>query len=370
MKMNIKAIAIVTAVMIYFISAAGFAEVKVGKAQVSVRIKDLAYIQGNNTNQLIGYGLVTGLRGTGDRTKTVANAMIQNMFNGMGMKLDPSELQRLTAKNTAVVMVTANLPASFRSGDTLDVTVSSMGDASSLESGVLMFSTLRGPDGSVYASAQGPLTVGLEGVDTRGRKNTRTLVGIIPDGAIICRNMDANLVREGKMTWVLRNPDFNTASRMVKVINEKFHRTIASANGDRFVVVDMDGVESDVALVAATIGDLKVTPDSAARVVVNERTGTIVMGSEVKILPVIISHKNLTLNVGDGTGEGKKSVKTGAAGATATGEGDRLIKLGGDATVRDVIDVLNYINASPADVISLLQALKNAGALQGDLEVL
>ncbi len=333
---------------------------------VRVRVKDLATIQGNNNNQLVGYGLVTGLRGTGDKTKVLSNIMINNMFDNLGMKLDPKELNRLQAKNSAVCMVTAQLPASFRSGDSIDVTVSSAGDATSLQGGILVFATLMGPDGKVYASAQGPVSVGA-GEGSRDK----TLVGRIPNGGIIARNMDADLVRGGNMTWVLNNPDFETATRIAKAINTAFRRDIASPMGDRFVVVDADGAGLDPSNLAARIGEMGVLPDARARVVVNERTVTVVMGGNVKILPVAISHGNLTLKV-----ETPRPATAGEdqnqnlMGGVETFRRDNIVMMGGNATVRDVIDVLNQIGAKPADLITILQALKNAGALQGELEII
>jgi len=340
------------------------------KPKVTVRIKDLAKIQGTNTNQLIGYGLITGLRGTGDRTKTISNIMLKNMFEKLGIKIEPKELKKLQTKNAAVVMVTAELPASFRSGDTIDVTVSSVGDANSLEGGVLVLSVLHGLDGQIYASAQGPLTVGIEGAGARGRGKSKALVGRIPGGGLICRDMDVNLVRGGKMTWVIRHPDANTVTRVAKAINRHFHRSVARAKGNRFVIVDITGVLNDPAAIAAKIGELEVVPDTRARVVVNERTGTVVMGSEVKILPVAISHGNLTLRVveDDKNAAPDSGAPTLDKGKTVRTE--RFINIGGDATVRDVIDVLNYIGAHPNDIITILQALKRAGALQGELEII
>lgn len=347
------------------IQKTGIHNVGIQKSKVTVRIKDIAYIQGTNKNQLLGYGLVTGLRGTGDRTKTISNVMLGNMFENLGIKISEKEMKRLQTKNTAVVMVTAELPASFRSGDAIDVTVSSLGDARSLEGGVLIFSMLKGPDGKVYASAQGMLTVGLEGGGSRKRRAKKALVGRIPDGGLICRNMDVNLIRGGKMTWVLRNPDSTTVTRVAKAINRKMGLMTAHTRGNRFVVIDMSRFGEDAASVADRIGELEVIPDTRARVVVNERTGTVVMGERVKILPVVIAHGNLTLSV---EAKQRGSGRPGRQGKSQNK--GRLINLGGNATVRDVIEVLNYIGAHPNDIITILQALKNAGALQGDLEVI
>ncbi|MCD4786554.1 MAG: flagellar basal body P-ring protein FlgI [Candidatus Eremiobacteraeota bacterium] len=342
------------------IQKTGIHNVGIRKSKVTVRIKDIAYIQGTNKNQLIGYGLVTGLRGTGDKTKTISNVMLGNMFENLGIKISNSEMQRLQTKNVAVVMVTAELPASFMSGDAIDVTVSSIGDARSLEGGVLIFSMLKGPDSKVYASAQGMLTVGLEGGGSKRGSAKKALVGRIPDGGLICRNMDVNLIKGGKMTWVLRNPDSTTVTRVAKAINRKMGGMTARTRGNRFIVIDMSRFGEDAASIVGRIGELEVIPDTRARVVVNERTGTVVMGERVKILPVVISHGNLTLSVENKSKGSKQS----------TQKKGRLIKLGGDATVRDVIEVLNYIGANSNDIITILQALKNAGALQGGLEVI
>ena len=375
------------------------------KNDVYVRIKDLVTVQGNNENQLIGYGLVTGLRGTGDRSKTLSSAMLQNMMRKMGIDLPDKDVSRLQTKNAAVVMITANLPSSFRSGDAIDVTVSSIGDATSIESGILLLSTLKGPDGKVYASAQGPLSVGSEGQTGRGRSKKK-LVATIPNGGLICRNMDANFVRNGEITLVLKSPDFKTADQIAKAINRR-HGLIAKTNGDKFVVINAQARSEDPVNLLSKIGALKVVPDNIAKVVVNERTGTVIMGANVKILPVVISHGNLTLNVSkakqalsvpiDSEENGKKRVgmkktffkrmdkdkKDGLTGlqnagdpevaATNTAEPEvnkRLIKLGGNATVKDVIDTLNYLDIPPKDLITILKALKRAGALQATLEIL
>jgi len=174
------------------------------------------------------------------------------------------------------------------------------------------------------------------------------------------------------MTWVLKNPDFRTVTRVVKAINRRFRNDIARARGDRFVIVDADSTIFDPSTLAARIGDLMVTPDTRARVVVNERTGTVVMGTDVKILPVIISHGSLSLSVfpDKPKREDKKKASDSSQEDEEPAEIKRLVKIGGDVTVRDVIDVLNSIGASPADLISILQAIKNAGALQGDLEII
>lgn len=395
--------------LIFIMALAVTSGIYASRHDVSVRIKDLVTIQGNNTNQLIGYSLVTGLGGTGDRTKTPSSAMIGNMFAKLGIPLPDKDIERLQTKNSAVVMVTAALPASFRSGDTIDVTVSSMGDARSLEGGVLLLASLKGPDGNVYATAQGPLVVGTDGDSGRGGQKKK-VVGMIPSGGLICRSMDANLVRDGKITLVIRQPDFTTATRIAEAINHKFMGK-ARAEGDKFVVVEVGESYEDPADFMAKIGGLTIVPDTVAKVVVNERTGTVVMGAHVKILPVVISHGNLTLKVSRGKGVSQESSQTTAskgAGVSMEGgkkeivgewtdtpaqgnppqvsmqgspgmggnygettpPGKRLIQLGGDATVRDVIDVLNYLDIPPRDLITILKTLKKAGALQAELEVI
>ncbi len=343
---------------------------KVAATGPSIRVKDLAKIQGNNDNQLVGYGIVTGLKGTGDRTTTVSNVMIQNMFENLGMKVEADDMRKFKSKNSAVVMITADLPASFRSGDSIDVTVSSMGDAKSLEHGVLLFSTLRGPDGKVYGSAQGPLMIGNAG--NQRRRKSESLVGTIPGGGLISHNMDAVLVRGGIMTWVLRYPDFNTAARVARAINRHYPAPVAQTRGDRFVDVDVDLMDCDPTTLAAEIGELRVQPDMRARVVVNERTGTVVMGTDVKILPVSISHGDLSLTVTEEpeVNPNQPPGEEGAAPPPPRTRTERMVQLGGDSTVRDVIKIMNSIGATPKDIITILEALKNAGVLQGELEII
>lgn len=370
--------------IILLLTAGAYSKAEAYTEQVRVRIKDLVTVQGNNNNQVIGYGLVTGLDGTGDRSKTLSSAMMSNMFSKMGIALPESEMSRLQTKNTAVVMVTADLPASFRSGDTIDVTISSIGDAQSVEGGVLLLTALNGPDGNVYATAQGPITTGSEG---EGRRTSRRkLVGIVPGGGLICRSMDANIIRSGEITLVLRSPDFATADRVAQAINSRYGR-IARTNGDKFVIIDAVSHLDDPAGLMSRLGELEVVPDTIARVVVNERTGTVVMGANVKILPVVISHANLTLKVTktpstpsmtmrerELMGDEKAPVMADTAEIEAAPapivEHKRLISIGGDATVKDVIDALNYLEIPPRDLITILQSLKRAGALQAELEVI
>ena len=344
---------------------------------MAVRVKDLVDIQGVRENRLTGYGLVVGLNGTGDKSGAdFTNISMANMLRNMGVQVDSNALK---VKNVAAVMVTAELPPFSRSGHQIDITVSSIGDASSLAGGTLIATPLYGPDGKVYALAQGPVSVGgfaVGGASGSGVTRNFPTVGRIPGGAFVERSTDFAMGSE--LTLIMNNPDFTTTDRLVKTINRRFGNDTAQASDLSTVKVRVPAdYNANVVDFVARLEGLDIIPDSYARVVVNERTGTVVMGSNVKVSTVAIAHGNLSIKI---TEEPQVS-QPGAfsQGATAitpqTGievqEGGRgLVVLPSGTTIGDLVGALNAIGVTPRDLVIILQSIKQTGALYADLEVI
>ena len=342
----------------------------------SVRLKDIAKFSGVRTNQLIGYGLVVGLSGTGDqRGSEFTIRSIANMLENMGIKVDPQNIQ---PKNVAAVVVSANMPVSAKPGDKIDVTVSSIGDAKSLLGGVLILTPLRGIDGKVYALAQGPILLGgysVGGQATSAVKNIPT-VAKIPGGATIERKTPFEFNSQDKITISLDIRDFSTTEKIVKQINEKLGGNFAFAKDISTIELKVPPqFKHNLVPLMASLENMYVTPDSRAKVVVDEKTGTIVMGWDVKISPVAIAQGNLQIvvketplvsqpapfSLGITTGVPRTQVK-------AKEEIKKLNIIKG-ASLKELVDGLNAIGASPRDMISILRTLKAAGALHAELEV-
>ncbi len=343
------------------------------------RLKDLATIEGVRENQLIGYGIVVGLAGTGDRRQTVFSAQsLTNLLERMGLSVSPTAI-RVT--NTAAVMVTATLPPFSRSGVTIDVTASAMGDATNLQGGILLLTSLRGVDGRVYAVAQGPVLTG--GFSAGGMGTTKTVnhptVGRVPNGATVERAAPSALPAGG-LRWQLRNADFTTASRIADVINKTFPGGVAPArpenSGSVLVTIPATYKDREIQFIAE-LEALKVETDRAAKIVVNERTGTIVMGKEVAISPVTIMHGALSIEIqttfavsqpapfSQGSTQVVPQVNVGV-----TEEKAKNVTLPKGASVEALVKALGSIGATPRDVIAILQNLRAAGALEAELEVL
>lgn len=346
--------------------------------QPTVRIKDIARLEGVRDNQLLGIGLVIGLNGTGDGPGSQAMVqMLANMLARYNISVDPDAIR---SRNVAVVTVTTDLPAFARAGDRIDVTVSSLGDARSLQGGYLLLTPLQAPNGEVYAVAQGPVSVG--GLTTRlagsSVQQNHTVVGRVANGAIVERNAPGLIAVDGKFNLVLNQPDFTTATRVAQAINAAFLPTTARALDNAAVEVTIPDVflANPVEFVAL-VEELTITPDQAARVVINERTGTIVIGHNVRIATVAVSHGNLSVRITataevsqpPSFSEGTTVVVRETAIDVSEGEG-RLMVLPSGISVQDLVDALNAIGATPRDIISILQAIKAAGALYGELEVL
>jgi flagellar P-ring protein FlgI len=343
-----------------------------------VRVKDVARIQGVRENELLGYGLVIGLNGTGDKAGTLFTAQsIASMLQRLGISV-PRD--RISAKNVAAVVVTAKLPPFAKAGTTLDVIVSSLGDSSTLQGGLLLLTPLQAADGKVYAVAQGPVSLGGFRVDSGGggdkvQKN-HTTVGRVPNGAIIEREVPTTVVENQTLAILLNNPDFTTAGRLAEAVNRSLGVGRARAEDAATVRVAVQADQDLVGLIS-TLEHLRVTPDRVAKVVVNERTGTIIMGSDVRISTVAIAHGNLSVQIK--TDYQVSQPAPFARGRTAVVpqrdvaiQEDRrnLSVIPEGASIGDLVQALNVLGVTSRDLISILQAIKQAGALQADLEII
>jgi flagellar P-ring protein precursor FlgI len=345
-------------------------------ALASVRIKDITFPRGVREYQLLGYGLVVGLAGTGDtlRNAPFTEQSVSSMLDRLGVNVRNSALR---TRNLAAVMVTAALPPFVGWGSTIDITVSAMGDATSLMGGTLLLTSLTGIDGNVYAIAQGPIAV--SGFAVGGQNETLThgvaTVGRVPNGATIEREAPRPSGENGALVLELRNPDFETAVRITDAINrysqEKYHQRIARERDNRSVA--LTSTRGGATRLLAEIGELRVEPSTPARVVIDERTGTVVIGQDVKISPVALTHGGLTVRINETPevsqpapfSNGKTTV-TSQTRITATEEVGGVATLEGP-TLRTLVRGLNQIGLKPTGIISILQAIKSAGALQADL---
>ncbi|MDI3543386.1 MAG: flagellar P-ring protein FlgI [Candidatus Atribacteria bacterium] len=343
----------------------------------TVRIKDITQVEGVRGNQLVGYGLVVGLSGSGDsRNSLFTNQALANMLEKMGISVDS---QAVRSRNVASVIVTAELPPFVQQGEEIDVTVSSLGDAKTLQGGVLLLTPLKAVDGKVYAVAQGPLSIGGFNVGGGGNvvQQNHPTVGMIPGGGIVERTVETNFVDEvrGIFTLLLREPDFVTASRIAQAINEELGGGKAQAlDANRVEVTIPEHYQHQVSRLIALVGEIPVEPDVPARVVINERTGTVVIGGNVRILPVGISHGNLTVTVRTeyqvsqppplSPGE---TVVVPQQEVRVEEEPARLFKVESGNTIDDLVRALNALGVTPRDLVAILQAIKKAGALQGEL---
>jgi flagellar P-ring protein precursor FlgI len=325
------------------------------------RIKDVASIAGVRQNQLVGYGIVVGLDGTGDQTTQTpftVQSMI-SMLSAMGVNLPPG--QSLQLKNVAAVMVTASLPPFARSGQAIDVTVSSIGNAKSVKGGTLIMTPLKGADGQTYAMAQGNVVVSGAGGSGGGAKVTvnHLSVGRISGGATVEREVPVALAQGDQMHLELHQGDFSTAQRVVDAINKLAPGTATAVDGRQIRITLPAAVEERVGFLAK-MENLQVTPEIAvARVIVNSRTGSVVMNRSVALDNFAVAHGNLSVAVG---GEG--------GGVDIKQEGGGLSNVKAGSNLADVVKALNAIGATPLDLVAILQAMKAAGALRAELEII
>ena len=353
-------------------AAVNLQDMDFSRVNPTVRIKDITEVEGARGNQLTGVGLVTGLNGTGDNSQ-MAVQMMRNLMRNFGVTLDARSVR---TRNIAVVALTATLPPYVRPGQNIDVNVNTMGNASSLSGGMLIQAPLRAADGRVYAVAQGPVVVG--GSSAQGAAATRTqnipTAGRVPNGAIVERDVPSDYTMGGQVALLLRDPDFTTAQRIADAINRTYGVVAYAVDAGR-VEVNLPGqyVQAPAAFLA-NMGGLEIEPDTSAKVAVNERTGTVVMGGNVKISSVGVAHGNLTVTVGESpvivqpeSFSGGVTAVENRTDITAEEDGGSMIAMPATTTVRELVRVLNSLGARPRDIIEILQAIDKAGALHGEL---
>ena len=345
----------------------------------AARLKDIAQVEGVRGNQLFGYGVVVGLNGTGDGTSVDFTAKsLSNMMERLGVAVDPALIK---VKNVAAVMVTTELPAFSKPGQRIDLTLSSLGDAKSLSGGTLLFTPLKGADGNVYAVGQGAVTVGGFSV-TAGQDaavQNHPTAAVVSNGGIVERSIPFDLFQSKRIRIALNEPDFTTMTRVVKQINLELARPLAAAMDAASVEVPITpDLERDPIGLVARLEQVEVDRDVVARVIVNEKTGTIVMGENVTLGRVALAHGNLNIVIRSETAVSQPGAFAEAGttevvtnqDVTVGEEKKKLSVLGGKVTLGEVIKALNSLGATPRDLISIFEALKRAGALNADLAVM
>jgi len=343
------------------------------------RIKDLADVAGVRSNALIGYGLVVGLNGTGDKNVFADQSLI-SMLNKFGINLPPGT--KTNSKNIAAVAVHAKLPAFVKSGHKIDVTVSSLGNAKSLRGGTLLLTPLKGVDGNVYALAQGNLIVG--GLDATGRDGSSITinvpsVGRVPGGGMVERSVNTGFELGNTITLNLKRPDFTTAINLVNVINEKLGAGSAMALDGNSIEVLAPRIPNQRVAFLSMIENFEVVPGrDAAKVIINSRTGTVVIGKDVKVTAAAVTHGSLVVRVVEETDvfqpnpfAGGETQVTPDTGLSVQNMGDgRMFKFPKGVSLDDVVQAVNNVGAAPGDLVAILEALKKAGALRAELIVI
>jgi len=361
------------------IAVAGLAIVQPASA-MSTRLKDVLDFEGVRENMLIGYGLMVGLNGTGDSLNNApfTQQSLIGMLERMGVNTRGANLR---TKNVAAVMVTANLPAYAAQGTRIDVGVSAMGDSKSLLGGTLLVTPLMGADGEVYAVAQGPIAVSGFSAQGQGASVTRGVptAGRISSGAIVEREIQFALAELPVLRLSLKNPDFTTAQRVATVINSRLGAGRAKATDPASVLLSVpEGRRGDVVGLVTEIEQLRVTPDQPAKIVVDEKSGVIVMGQDVRISTVAVAQGNLTIRVTetpqvsqpDPFSQGQTTVTPKTDIQVDDQSGNRLGMMQSGVTLQELVQSLNSLGVGPRDMISILQTIKAAGALQADIEVM
>lgn len=344
------------------------------------RVRDIASVEGVRDNQLVGYGIVVGLHGTGDSSQTVFPLQtLESALERMGVSLQGNAMaSMMQTRNMAAVFLAGTLPPFARPGNKVDVTVSSAGDARSLEGGVLLLTPLYGPDGQIYAEAQGPLVLGGYAVTANGSSKSVNYptTARIPSGAIVERAVPLELSKLRTLSLLLQDADFRTAETVASAVNRELGRSLARATDSRRIEIVPDSGE-DIPALLARVEDVEVEVHPRARVVVNERTGTVVIGGDVRLQPVTILHGGLVVNIvsrfevsqpnslSQGTTQVVQQTTVQAQDKPAN-----RIQLREGATVDDLVENLQQIGATARDIVSILQAMKEAQALEAELEVL
>ncbi len=347
----------------------------------AVRIKDIADIKGVRSNQLVGYGLVVGLEGTGDSDDSLFTIQsLASLLEKMGVTVQTSDIEDV--ENVAAVMVTADLPPFASLGSQLDVLVSSIGDAENLQGGTLLFTPLRAADGNVYAVAQGPVSTGGFAVSGNSgdevQKNFPT-VGRVVGGALVEKELESNFNEKNMLTLALKTPDFTTASRVAQAINRAFYNQLAQTeNASSIRVTVPETYRGNTVQFVTMIESLGVTPDMVSKVVVNERTGTVIMGENVRIATIAIAHGNLSIQINESQDVSQPLPFSRGGETVVTPESEIVVQEGKNpiflvesgVSIGEVVKALNALGVSPRDLIAIFQALKAAGALQAELEII
>jgi flagellar P-ring protein precursor FlgI len=347
----------------------------------AARIKDIADIKGVRQNQLVGYGLVVGLEGTGDSDDALFTIQsLASLLEKMGVTVQPEAIADV--ENVAAVMVTTDLPAFASQGSRIDVLVSSIGDAENLQGGTLLFTPLKGADGSVYAVAQGPVSTGGFAVSGNSgdevQKNFPT-VGRVVGGALVEKEIHSNFNQKDSLTLALHDPDFTTASRVAQAINRAFYSQLAQTENAGSIQVSVpENYLGNTVQFVTMIESLGVTPDMVSKVVVNERTGTVIMGENVRISTIAIAHGNLSIQIDESQNVSQPLPFSRGGRTVVTPESDIVVQEGKNpiflvesgVSIGELVKALNALGVSPRDLIAIFQALKAAGALQAELEVI
>ncbi len=368
MKKKILSIFLITTIVLSFIAQS--------TECMSVRIKDITSVRGVRENQLVGYGIVVGLKATGDNSRStqITNQML---LQNLGTVIPQSNY--IQKGSTAAVIVTATVPPFAKNGDKIDVVVSTLADAKSLEGGVLVQTQLRAANGETIATAQGPVTVGGASADANG-SSTRTSItttGRVPMGAIVERDINTSIGDENSVTLSLTRADYTMASRIATTITEKVTQARAIDGGSIKIMIPPKYLD-DRAAFLSIIENLRVdSTNDKARVVINERTGTIVIGSEVRLMPAAVAHGNITVSVSTTYDVSQPNA---FAGGTTVGIANTdisiekapgsLVSIPANSTLNDLIKALNAIGVTPIDLISILQALREAGSLQAEIQTI
>ncbi|MDR1041159.1 MAG: flagellar basal body P-ring protein FlgI [Deltaproteobacteria bacterium] len=344
----------------------------------AIRLKELATFEGVRVNQIIGYGLVVGLNGTGDKDQTgFTRQTLSNLLKRMDVMVAPTALK---VKNVAAVMVTADLPPFVKPGTKIDILVSSMGDSTSLQGGTLLITALRGMDNQVYAMAQGPLSVGgfaITGAAASVQRNHPT-VGRIVQGATVEREVPIRWQGKETLTVKLGQPDFTTAARVAEAVNEALPGGAARPLDASTIELRVPAnFRDNLAILVADLENLQVEPDAVGKVIIDERTGTVVVGENVKLSTVAVAHGSLSVQIREGFdvnqpgpfGQGETAI-TPQTDLNVEEGADQVLLIERSTNINDVVKALNAIGVTPRDLIMIFQAIKAAGALHGELEII
>lgn len=348
---------------------------------VTARIKDIARIEGVDDVELVGYGIVVGLSGSGDKDLQLTKQTVANLLDQFRITIPSTDIK---SKNTAAVMVTATAPAFHREGDRVNIQVSTMGDATSLEGGILLMTPMLAPDGMLYALAQGALTVSGYSAGAGGRGGQMdmvnyTAVGYIPGGAVLRYSQNESFLQDGIIRLALNHADFTTANRLADAINKIYEGSASARDASSvFVRVPADVIDiGQTARFMAGLEVLMVEPDAQSKVIINERTGTIVMGGNVHIAEAVVAHGNLTVRITSNLAAYMPEPFTAAEAVTLEEtrtqtheENAKVMLLPGTTTVQELAALLNEVGTTPRDIISILEALQNLGALQMEVQTM